>query len=148
MLNKIRTFGWDESGAVTVDWVVLTAALAGLGLAVMAVVSGGVEDLSQDMDTHLTDVTLTSSFGGGAGAALELYAGDWLAPGAYDADSAWVAALSDGSITDLLTGFQQYANPDNVDLGTHNEPRNHDQYWMAYNEAVDRGLDIPENPHL
>ena len=30
--------------AVTVDWVVLTAALVGLGLAVMAVVSGGVEE--------------------------------------------------------------------------------------------------------
>ena len=35
----INTFRNDESGAVTVDWVVLTAAIVGLGLAVMALVS-------------------------------------------------------------------------------------------------------------
>ena len=38
----------SESGAVTVDWVVLTASLVGLGLAVGAVVSAGVQDLSTD----------------------------------------------------------------------------------------------------
>ena len=32
MLNAINTFKNDESGAVTVDWVVLTAALVGLCL--------------------------------------------------------------------------------------------------------------------
>jgi Flp pilus assembly pilin Flp len=52
---KIETFLSDESGAVTVDWVVLTAAIVGLGLAVMSVVSGGVEDLSGDITTALTD---------------------------------------------------------------------------------------------
>lgn len=31
----IKTFLYDESGAVTVDWVVLTAALVGLALAVI-----------------------------------------------------------------------------------------------------------------
>ena len=39
-----KNFIASESGAVTVDWVVLTAALVGLGLAVMAMVSGGSED--------------------------------------------------------------------------------------------------------
>ena len=46
----IKTFLNSESGAVTVDWVVLTAAIVGLGLAVMAVVSAGVEDLSNDIE--------------------------------------------------------------------------------------------------
>ncbi|MGB3406561.1 MAG: hypothetical protein WBA67_03620 [Jannaschia sp.] len=50
-----QNFLSNESGAVTVDWVVLTAALVGLGLAVMAVVSGGIEDLSGDVNTQLTD---------------------------------------------------------------------------------------------
>ena len=61
----IKNFASDESGAVTVDWVVLTAALVGLGLAVMSVVSGGVEDLSTDINSALTDTDpLTNPFVG------------------------------------------------------------------------------------
>lgn len=44
-----------EDGAVTVDWVVLTAALVGLGLAVISVVSGGMENLSNDIGQALAD---------------------------------------------------------------------------------------------
>jgi len=54
MTQQIKSFVDSECGAVTVDWVVLTAALVGLGLAVMAVVSGGVEDLSGNISTTLT----------------------------------------------------------------------------------------------
>ena len=32
LLNIFKTFRNDEDGAVTVDWVVLTAAIVGLGL--------------------------------------------------------------------------------------------------------------------
>ena len=53
MTNMIKNFAADESGAVTVDWVVLTAAIVGLGLAVMTVVSGGVETLSTDISDDL-----------------------------------------------------------------------------------------------
>jgi Flp pilus assembly pilin Flp len=56
MTNLIKTFAKSESGAVTVDWVVLTAALVGLGLAVMAVVSTGVEDLSNSVAADLTAI--------------------------------------------------------------------------------------------
>ena len=49
MKQMMMTFAKSESGAVTVDWVVLTAALVGLGLAVMAVVSSGVENLGTDI---------------------------------------------------------------------------------------------------
>jgi hypothetical protein len=59
----IKTFLNSESGAVTVDWVVLTAAIVGLGLAVMAVVSAGVEDLSGDIQTQLETGHITTSFG-------------------------------------------------------------------------------------
>jgi Flp pilus assembly pilin Flp len=54
-LSKFNAFVSDESGAVTVDWVVLTAAIVGLGLAVMSVVSGGVEDLSGNISASLTN---------------------------------------------------------------------------------------------
>ena len=56
MTALIKNFAKSESGAVTVDWVVLTAAIVGLGLAVMAVVSGGVENLSTDMAQSLADI--------------------------------------------------------------------------------------------
>ncbi|MFY0690654.1 MAG: hypothetical protein JXR14_01875 [Paracoccaceae bacterium] len=58
----VKNFANDESGAVTVDWVVLTAALVGLGLAVMASVSTGLEDLSGDIETQLTGQTIDDSF--------------------------------------------------------------------------------------
>ena len=58
----VKNFAKSESGAVTVDWVVLTAAIVGLGLAVMAVVSGGVQDLSNAIDTQLTGQTISTSF--------------------------------------------------------------------------------------
>ncbi|MEM8823282.1 MAG: pilus assembly protein [Pseudomonadota bacterium] len=62
MLNAFTSFAADESGAVTVDWVVLTAALVGLGLAVMTVVRGGVSNLSGDVDTTLRDMTICTDF--------------------------------------------------------------------------------------
>ena len=45
LLNIFKNFKKDESGAVTVDWVVLTAAIVGLGMVVMTTVGGGIEDL-------------------------------------------------------------------------------------------------------
>ena len=62
MTAYIKNFAKSESGAVTVDWVVLTAAIVGLGLAVMAVVSAGVQDLSGDINTQLTGQAITTSF--------------------------------------------------------------------------------------
>lgn len=61
-MEMIKTFAKSESGAVTVDWVVLTAAIVGLGLAVMAVVSGGVESLSGDIDNTLTGMDAGAGF--------------------------------------------------------------------------------------
>lgn len=52
-MKSFTSFLSDESGAVTVDWVVLTAALVGLGLAVISVVSTGLEDLSGDIQGQL-----------------------------------------------------------------------------------------------
>ncbi|MGB3555337.1 MAG: hypothetical protein WBA25_11920 [Jannaschia sp.] len=55
MLKAIKTFSADKSGAVTIDWVVLTAALVGLGLAVMGVVSGGVETMTNNIEDTLAN---------------------------------------------------------------------------------------------
>ena len=54
LLNIFKNFKSDESGAVTVDWVVLTAAIVGLGIVVMNSVGAGVTDLATDIGTDLT----------------------------------------------------------------------------------------------
>jgi Flp pilus assembly pilin Flp len=56
MLNFIKNFRADEDGAVTVDWVVLTAAIVGLGIAVLTSVSGGAEQLATDISDELTSI--------------------------------------------------------------------------------------------
>jgi Flp pilus assembly pilin Flp len=46
LLNVFKSFANDESGAVTVDWVVLTAAIVGLGVLVFEAVKPGIETLA------------------------------------------------------------------------------------------------------
>ena len=43
----------DESGAVTVDWVVLTAAIVGLGIAVLTSAGGGTTALADKVSSSL-----------------------------------------------------------------------------------------------
>lgn len=59
IIQMLKTFRNDESGAVTVDWVVLTAAIVGLGLVVMNTVSTGLGTAAtaivDDLDASMTD---------------------------------------------------------------------------------------------
>ncbi len=58
MLNFIKSFRADEDGAVTVDWVVLTAALIALGFAVVPIVRGGAVSMANNISTELDSVTI------------------------------------------------------------------------------------------
>ena len=58
LLNLFKAFKKDEAGAVTVDWVVLTAAIVGLGMVVMTTVGGGITGLG---DAIVTDLGSRSS---------------------------------------------------------------------------------------
>ncbi|MDH5796972.1 MAG: hypothetical protein OEZ19_00280 [Paracoccaceae bacterium] len=53
-----KNFKRDEDGAVTVDWVVLTAAIVGLGLAVLSSVSGGTKALAGKISSSLAGYTV------------------------------------------------------------------------------------------
>lgn len=64
MNTILKTFVQSETGAVTVDWVVLTAVLVGLGLAVMAVVVTGVEDVTGETQAFLAEVDTGNNFTG------------------------------------------------------------------------------------
>ncbi|MES2914466.1 MAG: hypothetical protein V4753_05030 [Pseudomonadota bacterium] len=54
-MTKFAAFLKDDTGAVTVDWVVLTAAIVGLGLLVFNFVRPGVSNLAQGIGDNLND---------------------------------------------------------------------------------------------
>jgi Flp pilus assembly pilin Flp len=48
-MTKFSAFLNDEAGAVTVDWVVLTAAIVGLGLVVFTYIQPAISTLASDI---------------------------------------------------------------------------------------------------
>jgi Flp pilus assembly pilin Flp len=58
-LRKFRQFRADTSGAVTVDWVVLTAAIVGLGIAVITAFAGSLGMATDAIDE---DIATASNF--------------------------------------------------------------------------------------
>jgi len=58
MFNFIKKFRKDEEGAVSVDWVVLTAAIVGLGVAAVSTVEGGVDTLAGAISAGVADETV------------------------------------------------------------------------------------------
>lgn len=53
MLNLIKNFAKDESGAVTVDWVVLTAAIVGLGIVIINSVGTNTAELAREIGSSV-----------------------------------------------------------------------------------------------
>lgn len=73
-MTKFSEFLRDDAGAVTIDWVALTAGIVLLGVAVVyGVFSGGVQPLTEEINNALSSTTIESprtgelDFGGGAG---------------------------------------------------------------------------------
>ncbi|KPP87487.1 MAG: hypothetical protein HLUCCO07_10595 [Rhodobacteraceae bacterium HLUCCO07] len=53
MIKFFKNFHNDEDGAVTVDWVVLTAAVVGLAVAAYSSIEGGATDLTDNTATFI-----------------------------------------------------------------------------------------------
>jgi Flp pilus assembly pilin Flp len=49
LLNIFKAFAKEESGAVTVDFVVLTAAIVGLGIIVISTLQPAIEDTATNI---------------------------------------------------------------------------------------------------
>jgi Flp pilus assembly pilin Flp len=60
-LFTFKNFKKDESGAVTVDWVVLTAAIVLLGGIVVNIISTGLKSLATKIDAELSAKTVGTS---------------------------------------------------------------------------------------
>lgn len=122
---SLSRFQADESGAITVDWVVLTAAMVGLGMASLATVSVGMGDLSQDISDEMTtnallietdfsasrltnggfeDSTRNSAFGWD-GVDIEILAAGIYIPGAGSSMVAELDGWTVGETTVLQQGF-------------------------------------------
>ncbi len=55
-MRSLREFIKDEDGAITVDFVVLTAAIVTLGLVVGVTISNGAEGLANDIENRLDNM--------------------------------------------------------------------------------------------
>lgn len=60
MKQQIKTYLTEESGAVTVDWVVLTAAVVGLGVAGVSTVQDGVTSLATDISSAISSKAVSN----------------------------------------------------------------------------------------
>lgn len=53
MINFLKNFRKDEAGAVTVDWVVLTAAVVGLAVAAYSSIETGATGLTTSTAAYM-----------------------------------------------------------------------------------------------
>ena len=85
MLARIRQRLLDDDGAVTADWVLLTATLVGMGFSSAASVRSGVNALANDINAALSSASVANIAMLGSGSAQ--FQGDWN-----------VAAVSNGMV--------------------------------------------------
>ncbi|PKP73706.1 MAG: hypothetical protein CVT84_12080 [Alphaproteobacteria bacterium HGW-Alphaproteobacteria-6] len=62
LFKRVTRFTADQSGAVTVDWVVLTAAVVGLSAIAMAGLRGNMSSIGQRAGDHLGSATINTTF--------------------------------------------------------------------------------------
>ncbi len=63
-MTFFNTFLKNDSGAITVDWVVLTAAVAGIGMAVVIAISSGTNDATVNINDDLNNAATNTSIVG------------------------------------------------------------------------------------
>ena len=61
MKNLFNKFRKDDEAAVTVDWVVLTAAVVGIAIAVAATIETGLNSAANTISTNLETVVNAAS---------------------------------------------------------------------------------------
>ena len=61
-MHRMSSFFRDEDGAVTVDWVVITAACVGIAIAVTTTVGTGTHDYGETMGDFMSTQGVKTSF--------------------------------------------------------------------------------------
>ncbi|MFN0115852.1 MAG: hypothetical protein ACKVPY_14365 [Paracoccaceae bacterium] len=62
LFRHARNFQNEQDGAVTVDWVVLTAAVVGLGVAALAAIRSGTGTLVTKISAQLASQSVSTTF--------------------------------------------------------------------------------------
>lgn len=62
MIDWFKNFRNDEFGAVTVDWVVLTASVCGLVALAIAGLQGNMSSIGQKVEVFLSSQSINSTF--------------------------------------------------------------------------------------
>lgn len=103
----------DETGAVTVDWVVMTAAVVGLGLASTAAVRTGTSDLGAEIGTALSDARVAgvpvAAFDFDDVTGLQRTGWGWVTWGSYQG---WTAVGPVQQIEIVESGHRGVHSPD------------------------------------
>ncbi|MCF6305351.1 MAG: hypothetical protein L3J33_08270 [Rhodobacteraceae bacterium] len=60
MTKLLNVFTKDEDGAVTVDWVVLTAAIVGIAIAIMVVIRGALNTTASQIASTVEGAMTTT----------------------------------------------------------------------------------------
>ena len=109
----IHSFIRSQSGAVTVDWVVMAAAVVGIGIPTVGVVSGGVGGLANGINTSLQNASVAQILRAITDTlpAYLLHQGSSLSTA--EGRAAYYQALIDGNVADadddtLKDLYQQY----------------------------------------
>ncbi|MEM9349110.1 MAG: hypothetical protein AAGA47_02535 [Pseudomonadota bacterium] len=55
-MKTFKEFAANEDGAITVDWVVLTAAIVGMGIAIVAALASGTTNVGNTVDGELKEI--------------------------------------------------------------------------------------------
>ncbi|MFZ5708319.1 MAG: hypothetical protein ACOY4T_01350 [Pseudomonadota bacterium] len=62
MRKYLVRFAAEEAGAVTVDWVVLTAGVVAFGVMVVAGITGNMGTIGSNVNAFLSSQTITTTF--------------------------------------------------------------------------------------
>jgi hypothetical protein len=104
-MKALNYFKESESGAVTVDWVVLTSSIVGIAMAVIILISGGVSEASNNI---LGGINTNWSFSFGAKNA-ESYFDFGIAEYPDNQREAWLSARLEVD-TDAPNGYEYDPN--------------------------------------
>ena len=137
-MSFIKSFTYNEDGAVTVDWVVLTAAIVGIAMAVIALISSGVQNASNGVNDGLNSAgSLAASLFGGNDTVYGEESGFVpFGPATVDTYTNTIGL----SEPDLQAAY----NSAYTDATTNPDEFTVDQLAGAEQAMVERTLDIPE----
>ena len=117
LARRFGAFLGNDSGAVTVDWVVVAASVVGLGVGSVTVVRGGVTSLGSDVEESLVNAfvagnaILASNFDATDG--LTVTGWGHLAQGAFDG---WTAMTGDTAFEVIRSGYAGVHNPTGTNM--------------------------------